>query len=103
MKNFSDFENYCMLCALDEAQKAFDEEEVPVGCVIADENKIIATAHNQVEHYKDATCHAEILCLKKAAKVIGDWRLNNLILFSTLEPCSMCAGAAILFRIKEII
>ncbi len=89
--------------ALKEAQIAFTKGEVPVGAVLIKENFLIAKAHNQVEKRKDASAHAEILCLRKAAKKAGDWRLTDTILITTLEPCIMCAGALILHRVKKII
>ena len=81
--------------ALKEAQKALEKEEVPVGAVIVKDGKIIARAHNTKETQKDATCHAEILAIKKACKKLGAWRLLDCEMYVTLEPCSMCAGALI--------
>lgn len=98
-----DFDKRCMTLALEEAKIAFIEGEVPVGAVLAHNQKVIATAHNQVEKFKDATCHAEILCLKEGAKILGDWRLCDATLYVTLEPCPMCAGAATLSRVKRIL
>ena len=88
--------------ALKEAQKALEEEEVPVGAVIVKDGKIIARAHNMKENKKDATCHAEILAIKKACKKIDAWRLLDCEMYVTLEPCSMCAGALINARIKKL-
>lgn len=89
--------------ALKEAEHAFAEGEVPVGAILVHEGKIIARAHNEVEQRKDASCHAEILCLRAGAAVLGDWRLSDATLYTTLEPCSMCAGALILFRVKKLV
>ena len=89
--------------ALEQAKKAALMGEVPIGAVIVKDNKIIASAHNLCEEKKDSTAHAEILCIKKAAEVLGDFRLTGAELYVTLEPCAMCAGAAINARIKEII
>ena len=89
--------------ALEEAKKAFAMGEVPVGAVLVAGEKIIARGHNQVECLQDATAHAEILCLKEASRAKQDWRLTETILYVTLEPCSMCLGAAILSRVKKII
>lgn len=89
--------------ALVEAEKAFAADEVPVGAVLVHQNKIIARAHNQVESLKDATAHAEILCLQEASKILDNWRLLETTLYCTLEPCSMCAGAMILSRVKRIV
>ena len=88
--------------ALKEAQKAFDEEEVPVGAVIVKEGKIIARAHNQKEIKKDTTYHAEIRAIQKASKKLQAWRLQDCEMYVTLEPCSMCAGAIIQARLKKI-
>lgn len=89
--------------ALLEAKKAFSKGEVPVGAVLVSEGKIIARAHNLVEEYQDASHHAEMLCIQTAAKKMGNWRLQNAILYCTLEPCVMCAGAITLFRVKKVI
>jgi tRNA(adenine34) deaminase len=89
--------------ALIEAQKAFDNNEVPVGCVILKDGKIIARAHNQKEHDQQACSHAEILAIKKANKEVNDWRLNDCTLVVTLEPCMMCAGAIQQARIPHVV
>jgi tRNA(adenine34) deaminase len=92
-----------MLEALEEARKAFAQGEVPVGAVAVYEGQIIARAFNQVESLKDASAHAELLCLKKAASVLDRWRLLGVTLYTTLEPCSMCAGALFSFRIDRLV
>lgn len=89
--------------ALNEAKKAFAMGEVPIGAVIVKNGEIIASAHNLCETQKDPTAHAEILAIKKAAELLGDFRLTDAELYVTLEPCPMCAGAAINARIGEII
>ena len=95
---------YFMEVALKEAKKAYKIGEVPVGCVLVDQNdKIIAKAYNKKEKLHDVCGHAEILCIKKASKKIGDWRLNDLTLYVTLEPCLMCSSGIIQSRIKRII
>jgi len=88
--------------ALKEAQKAFDEDEVPVGAVIVHEGKIIARGHNQVERLKDPTAHAEIIAITSAANYLGTKWLSEASLYVTIEPCSMCAGALVLARIKNL-
>lgn len=88
--------------ALKEAKKAKDKLEVPVGCVIVKDGKIIARAHNQKETRKDTTKHAEILAIEKASKKLEAWRLIDCEMYVTLEPCSMCAGAIINSRIKKV-
>lgn len=88
--------------ALKEARKALELEEVPVGAIIVKDGEIIARAHNIKETKKDATCHAEILAIKKACKKLESWRLIDCEMYVTLEPCSMCAGAIINSRIKKL-
>ncbi|MBM3193021.1 MAG: nucleoside deaminase [Chlamydiae bacterium] len=92
-----------MELALQEARVAFNKGEVPVGAVLVEKNKVLSKAHNQVEFFKDATCHAEILCLKEASQTLGDFRLQDTTLYVTVEPCIMCFGASILSRVKKII
>ena len=89
--------------ALREAQKAFESEEVPVGAVIVFEGEIIARAHNQIKLLKDPTAHAEMIAITQAAAHLQNERLTGCELYSTLEPCAMCAGAAILGRLRAII
>jgi tRNA(adenine34) deaminase len=89
--------------ALLEAEKAFLADEVPVGAVAVFEGNVIARAHNQVESLKDASAHAELLCLRKAADFIGNWRLTGVTLYSTLEPCMLCTGAIFSFRLTRVV
>jgi len=93
---------YYMQEALKEAQKAFGEEEVPVGVVIVHQGKIIARGYNQVERLKDPTAHAEMIAITSAANYLGTKWLNEASLYVTIEPCSMCAGAMVLARIKNL-
>ena len=88
--------------ALKEAKKAYDKLEVPVGCVIVKDGKIVARAHNLKESKKDTTKHAEILAIQKASKKLEAWRLLDCDMYVTLEPCSMCAGAIINSRIRNL-
>lgn len=99
----SDFDRQFMEEALEEARKAFALEEVPVGSVAVREGKVIARAFNEVESLKDASAHAELLCLKRAAEVLGRWRLFDVTLYTTLEPCCMCAGALFSFRVQRLV
>jgi tRNA(adenine34) deaminase len=96
-------EEYYMREALKEAEKAFEEDEVPVGAVIIHKNKIIAKTHNQVERLKDPTAHAEIIAITQAADYFSCERLDDCILYVTIEPCPMCAGALVWAKIDEII
>lgn len=91
-----------MKMALEEAKLADKLMEVPVGAVIVKDDKVIASAHNLREILKDPTAHAEVLAIKKAVEVLGDWRLNGCDMYVTLEPCPMCAGAIIQSRIKRV-
>jgi len=91
-----------MFAALQEAENALENNEVPVGAVVVKENKIIGRGYNQVEKLKDATAHAEMIALTAAANNIGDWRLDKCSLFVTLEPCIMCTGALLAARIKTL-
>jgi|TARA_B100001029_G_C15048561_1_gene448957 tRNA(adenine34) deaminase len=89
--------------AFEEALKALKNNEVPIGAVIVNKEKIVVgKGHNQTETLKDSTAHAEILALKSASKKINDWRLDDHIIFSTIEPCEMCMGAIVEARIKEV-
>jgi tRNA(adenine34) deaminase len=94
-----------MQLALDQASLALTHDEVPIGAVIyhAPTARIIAAAHNRRILDKDPTAHAEILAIRQAAGVIGDWRLQDTILAVTLEPCAMCAGAIVNARIPELV
>ena len=88
--------------ALKEAEQAFCEAEVPVGAVIVHQGKIIARGHNQVERLKDPTAHAEIIAITSAANYLGTKWLKEASLYVTIEPCSMCAGALVLARVKNL-
>ena len=94
---------YFMNEAFKEAQKAYAKDEVPVGAVLVFNNKIIARGHNQVEMLKDPTAHAEMICITSAANFLNSWRLIDTILYATLEPCCMCAGAILASRIKKLV
>ena len=95
---------YYMNKALSLAKEAFDADEVPVGCVIADKNgNIIGTGRNRREESGDACAHAELEAIKEACTAVGDWRLNDCSIFVTLEPCPMCAGGIINSRIPNVI
>lgn len=89
--------------ALVEARKAAKQGEVPVGAVLVHNNKIIARFHNQVETSNDPTAHAEMLCIRSAAAQLGSWRLTDVTMYVTLEPCPMCAGAILQGRVSELV
>ena len=94
--------DYFMNIAYEEAKKAFEIGEIPVGCVIVKDDTIIAKAHNCKESENNSIMHAELLAVDRACHVINDWRLNKCILYTTLEPCMMCMGAIIESRIPVI-
>jgi tRNA(adenine34) deaminase len=96
-------DEYFMRLALREAQRASEHEDVPVGAVVAREGEVIAAAHNERELRQDPTAHAEIIALREAARVMGTWRVLGAVLYVTLEPCAMCAGAIVLARIPRVV
>ncbi|HIT89423.1 MAG TPA: nucleoside deaminase [Candidatus Merdenecus merdavium] len=89
--------------ALKQAKKAYDIEEVPIGCIIVHEGKIIARGYNRRNIDKNTTSHAEMIAIKKASKKLGDWRLEECTMYITLEPCQMCAGAIVQARIPKVV
>jgi tRNA(adenine34) deaminase len=92
-----------MLAALSEAGAAIAHGDVPVGAVVVHDGQIVAARHNERERLSDPTAHAEVLALRDAAAALGSWRLDQCTLVVTLEPCAMCAGAAINARIGRIV
>ena len=93
---------YYMNIAIKEAKKAYKYEEVPVGAVIVNNNKIIAKTYNKKEQTKNVTKHAEIIAISKACKKLKNWRLDDCEIYVTLEPCFMCMGAIVESRIKNV-
>ena len=89
--------------ALKEARKAFEADEVPVGAVIVHKGRIIARAHNQIKMLKDPTAHAEMIAITQAAAHLQSERLLDTAIYATIEPCSMCAGAMVLGRVKKLV
>ena len=89
--------------ALKQAKLASLKDEVPIGCVIVKDNKIIARGYNKRELLKDPTLHAEIVAIRKASKVLNDWQLVGCTLYVTIEPCIMCAGTIIQSRISRVV
>ncbi len=94
---------YFMKMALDEAELAMREDEVPIGAVIVQDDRVIARAHNQREQLHDPTAHAEMIAITQAAEAVGSWRLTGCTLYVTLEPCPMCAGAILQARLPQLI
>lgn len=89
--------------ALKQARKAYKINEVPIGCVIVYEDKIIARAYNKRNYKKSTLAHAELLAIEKASKVLNDWRLEGCTMYVTLEPCQMCSGAIVQARIDKVV
>lgn len=89
--------------ALDEARKAYEIGEVPIGAVVVRGGEVVARAHNLRETQKDPTAHAEVLAMRRASEALGGWRLFGCELYVTIEPCPMCAGAAVNARIDRIV
>ena len=95
--------DHYMRQALAQAERAFAEDEVPIGAVIVQGERAIAAAYNQRESLSDPTAHAEIIAITQAAAAVEDWRLEDCTLYVTLEPCIMCAGAILLARIPTVV
>lgn len=96
-------DEYYMNEAIKQAKKASAAMDVPIGCVIVHEDQIIARSYNKRNKYKTALAHAELIAIEKACKKLGDWRLDGAVMYITLEPCQMCAGAIIQSRISKIV
>ncbi|MBQ6575228.1 MAG: tRNA adenosine(34) deaminase TadA [Lachnospiraceae bacterium] len=99
---YSEDERY-MKQALAQAQKAYRLGEVPIGCVIVYEGKVIGRGYNRRNTDRNTLCHAEMTAIRRASKVIGDWRLEGCTMYVTLEPCQMCAGACVQARIDRVV
>jgi tRNA(adenine34) deaminase len=96
-------DEHFMRLALREAERALEHDDVPIGCVIARDGEVVAAFPNEREVRQDPTAHCEILALREAAKSAGSWRLNADVLYVTLEPCAMCAGAIVLARVPRLV
>lgn len=96
-------DEYFMRQALREAEKAFEQEEVPIGAVVVLENRIIGRGYNQTERLQDPTAHAEMIAITAAAEYLASRRLLDCVLYVTLEPCAMCSGAIVLARIPRLV
>ena len=92
-----------MLAAINEAKKAYQIDEVPIGAVVVKDDEIVGTGYNRRETDKNAICHAEIMAIDNACKKLGGWRLWQCEIYVTLEPCPMCAGAIINSRLKRVV
>jgi tRNA(adenine34) deaminase len=96
-------DEYFMRLALREAERAAEHEDVPIGCVIAHEGEVLAAAGNERELRDDPTAHAEVLAMREAGRALGTWRLGGTVMYVTLEPCAMCAGAIVLGRVPRVV
>ena len=96
-------DEYFMRLAIREAARALEHEDVPIGAVVVREGEVIGAAHNERELRQDPTAHAEILALREAAAAVGSWRVLDSVLYVTLEPCAMCAGAVVLARVPRVV
>jgi tRNA(adenine34) deaminase len=96
-------DDYFMRLALREADRALEHDDVPIGAVLVHDGEIVAAAHNERELRQDPTAHAEIIALRQAAQAAGTWRLLETVLYVTLEPCAMCAGAIVLARVPRVV
>lgn len=95
--------NFFMEQAYKEALKAYDIDEVPIGCVIVKDNKIIAKAHNKRNTEKNTLKHAEMIAIDRGCNYVNDWRLEGCVMFVTVEPCPMCSGAILQARIDKVV
>ena len=96
-------DEYFMRLALREAERSIGHDDVPIGCVITFGGEVIAAAPNERELRGDPTAHAEVIALREASERLGGWRLHDTVLYVTLEPCAMCAGAIVLARVPRVI
>jgi tRNA(adenine34) deaminase len=96
-------DEYFMRLALREAEHALEHEDVPIGAVVVRGGEVIGVGHNEREVRQDPTAHAELLALREAARRVGGWRVLETVLYVTLEPCAMCAGAIVLARVPRVV
>jgi tRNA(adenine34) deaminase len=96
-------DEYFMRLALREADRAPDHGDIPVGAVVVHDGEVVGTGHNERELRADPTAHAEMIALREAARALGSWRVLDSVLYVTLEPCAMCAGAIVLARVPRVV
>ena len=96
-------DEYFMRLAIREAQAALDHDDVPIGAVVVRDGEVIGAGHNERELRQDPTAHAELLALREASRALGSWRVLEAVLYVTLEPCTMCAGAIVLARVPRVV
>jgi tRNA(adenine34) deaminase len=103
MSTFFALDEYFMRLALREAEHSLEHADVPIGAVVVASGDVLAAAHNERELRQDPTAHAELLALREAARRLGSWRVEESVLYVTLEPCAMCAGAIVLARVPRVL
>jgi tRNA(adenine34) deaminase len=96
-------DEYFMRLALREAERALEHDDVPIGAVVVREGEVIGAGHNEREVRQDPTAHAEVIAMREASRATGSWRLLDAVLYVTLEPCAMCAGAIVLARVPRVV
>jgi tRNA(adenine34) deaminase len=96
-------DEYFMRLALREAERALEHDDIPVGAVVVKDGEVIGSGHNEREVRADPTAHAEMIALREAARLLGSWRVLDAVLYVTLEPCAMCAGAIVLARVPRVV
>ena len=96
-------DDYFMRLALREAEHGLEHEDVPIGAVVVRNGEVLAMAHNERELRQDPTAHAEVIALREAARASGGWRVLDAVIYVTLEPCAMCAGAIVLARVPRVV
>ena len=102
-ERFFPLDEHFMRLALREAERALEHDDVPVGAVLVREGEVAGVGHNERELRQDPSAHAEMLAIREAARALGRWRLVDCVLYVTLEPCAMCAGAIVLARVPRVI
>jgi tRNA(adenine34) deaminase len=100
---FFPLDDYFMRLALREAERASEHDDVPIGAVLVRDGELVAAGHNERELRQDPTAHAEVIALRDAARAAGSWRVLDSVLYVTLEPCAMCAGAIVLARVPRVV
>jgi tRNA(adenine34) deaminase len=96
-------DEYFMRLALREAERALEHDDIPVGAIVVLDGEVVGTGHNEREVRADPTAHAELIALRDAARALGTWRVLESVLYVTLEPCAMCAGAIVLARVPRVV
>ena len=100
---FSPHDEHFMRLAIREASRAVDHGDVPIGAIVARDGEVIGAGHNERELRQDPTAHAEVIALREAARASGSWRVLDAVMYVTLEPCAMCAGAVVLARLPRVV